>query len=68
MFLIATLTDVCLHYDRKISVDDHRQNYAEITKDCPWIEISDEHLWFLPNVAHCVYNFLRKIWYMGGQS
>ena len=47
MSFIATLTDVYLHYDRKKYVDDHRQKYAEITKDCCGIEIADERLRFL---------------------
>ena len=47
MSFIATLTDVYLHYDRKKYVDDHRQKYAEITKDCFGIEIKDKRLGFL---------------------
>ena len=40
MFLIAPLTDVCLqNYDRKKIVNDHRQKYAEITKDFLWIDL-----------------------------
>ena len=37
---------VC-NYDRKKFIDDHRQKYAEITKNCLGIEIADEHLRFL---------------------
>ena len=32
---------VC-NYDRKKYVDDHKQKYAEITKDCLWIEIAEQ--------------------------
>ena len=35
------------NYDRKKFVDDHRQKYTEITKNCLGIEIADEHLRFL---------------------
>ena len=37
---------VC-NYDRKKIVDDHKQKYAEITKNCLWIKIADERLRFL---------------------
>ena len=31
---------VC-NYDRKKIVDDHRQKYVEITKDCLWNELQN---------------------------
>ena len=37
---------VC-NYDRKNFIDDHRQKYVEITKNCLGIEIADESLRFL---------------------
>ena len=35
------------YFDRKKIVDDHRQKYVEITKNCLGIEIADERLRFL---------------------
>ena len=35
------------NYDRKKFVDDHRHEYAEITKNCLGIEIANKRLWFL---------------------
>ena len=37
---------VC-NYDRKNFIDDHRQKYVEITKNCLGNEIADERLRFL---------------------
>ena len=37
---------VC-NYDRKIFIDDHRQKYVEITKNCLGNEIADKRLRFL---------------------
>ena len=37
---------VC-NYDRKNFIDDHRQKYVEITKNCLGIEIADKRLRFL---------------------
>ena len=37
---------VC-NYDRKNFIDDHRQKYVEITKNCLGNEIADKRLRFL---------------------
>ena len=37
---------VC-NYDRKNFIDDHRQKYVEITKNCLGNEIADKRLQFL---------------------
>ena len=42
-------------------VDDHRQKYVEITKDCLWNEIADKCLQFL-QTKYLQYNTSFVLW------
>ena len=47
LFIQIHLGVVCCNYDGKKIVDEHRQKYVEIAKNCLGIEIADERLRFL---------------------